>query len=113
MTTSLKIDWHLRHLLAERGMYQTTHLVPLLNEHGVHLSREQVYRLVTQTPQRLNLEVLAALCSILECSPNDLISFVAEEAAQPRRAVGGGMRQAAAAAPRPTKTTLRRPGTTE
>lgn len=65
--------WHLRTLMAERGLFQTTELVPLLAERGVELSREQVYRLVTKTPQRLNLQVLAALCDILEVTPADLI----------------------------------------
>lgn len=65
--------WHLRTVMAERGLFQTTELVPLLAERGVELSREQVYRLVAKTPQRLNLEVLAALCDILEVTPTDLI----------------------------------------
>jgi DNA-binding Xre family transcriptional regulator len=65
--------WHLRAVMAQRGLFQTTELVPLLAEHGVQLSREQVYRLVTGTPQRLNLEVLAALCDILEVTPSELI----------------------------------------
>jgi DNA-binding Xre family transcriptional regulator len=55
------------------GLFQTTELVPLLAERGVTLSREQVYRLVTKTPQRLNLQVLAALCDILEVTPDELV----------------------------------------
>jgi hypothetical protein len=39
--------------MAERGLFQTSDLVPLPAERGVHLSREQAYRLVTQPPQRL------------------------------------------------------------
>ena len=67
--------WHLRLRMAERGMYQTSDLVPLLAERGVHLSREQVFRLVIQTPQRLSMDILAALCDILELAPNDLIEI--------------------------------------
>ena len=40
---------------------------------GVHLSREQVYRLVTTTPQRLSLDVFAALCDILDVGVEELI----------------------------------------
>jgi hypothetical protein len=58
------IEWHLRLRMAERGMFATTDLVPLLAERGIHLSREQVYRLVTNTPQRLSTDVLAALCDM-------------------------------------------------
>ncbi len=47
--------WHLRRLMADAGMFATTDLVPLLAERGVTLSREQVYRLVAQRPERLSL----------------------------------------------------------
>jgi hypothetical protein len=40
--------WHLRRLMADRDMYATTDLRPLLAERGIALSREQVYRLVTR-----------------------------------------------------------------
>ena len=73
MKTTVGYRWHLRRLMAEQDMFQTTELVPLLAERGVELSREQVYRLATKRPQRLNLEVLAALCDILDCEPGDLI----------------------------------------
>jgi len=41
------------------------------------LSREQVYRLVTGTPQRINLDVLAGLCDALGCGVQDLMTPVA------------------------------------
>ena len=65
--------WHLRAKMAERGMFATTDLQPLLAERGVALSREQTYRLVTGQPQRLSMATLIALCDILKCTPNDLI----------------------------------------
>ncbi len=65
--------WHLRKLMADQQMFQTSDLVPLLAERGVVLSREQVYLLVTQPPQRLSMDTLVALCDILNCTPNDLI----------------------------------------
>lgn len=69
--------WHLRRLMADRDMYATTDLRPLLADRGVVLSREQVYRLVTQVPERLSLHTLAALCDILDCQPGDLVEPVA------------------------------------
>lgn len=77
MTRKIGYVWHLRRLMAERGMFATTGLVPLLAERGVSLSREQVCRLVTRTPERLSLATLAALCDILGCSPGDLVELVA------------------------------------
>jgi DNA-binding Xre family transcriptional regulator len=67
------VEWQLRLRMAEQGMYATSDLVPLLAERGVHLSREQVFRLVTRCPQRLSMDTLAALCDILGCGPNDLL----------------------------------------
>lgn len=73
MIKKMGYHWHLRQLMAQRQMFQTSDLVPLLAERGVILSREQVYRLVTQTPQRMSMDTLVALCDILDCTPNDLI----------------------------------------
>ncbi|WP_439678455.1 helix-turn-helix domain-containing protein [Embleya sp. MST-111070] len=105
MIKKMGIGWNLRKLMAERDMFQTTDLGPLLAERGVHLSREQVFRLVTQPPQRLSMDTLAALCDILHCTPNDLID-VRTVNAQIGKAVGDDAGQA----PRVRRTTIRRPG---
>lgn len=90
-------------------MFQTTELVPLLAERGIHLSREQVYRLVTQPPQRLSMDTLVALCDILECAPNDLIAVEVTNL-QVGKAVGAPTELP----PRPPtrRTTIRRPTAT-
>lgn len=74
--TKVGYRWHLRQLMASRGMYATSDLAPLLASRGVVLSREQVYRLVARTPERLNLTILAALCDIFDCGPGDLVEPV-------------------------------------
>jgi DNA-binding Xre family transcriptional regulator len=91
--TEIIYRWHLRQLMAARGMFATTDLVPLLAQRGVSLSREQVYRLVVGTPERLNLATLAALCDILGATPADLIEVVA---APRRRRQAAGERAAIA-----------------
>jgi DNA-binding Xre family transcriptional regulator len=73
VSTVVGYHWHLRRVMAENGMFQTSELVPRLAERGVALSREQVYRLVTGVPQRLSLATLAALCDILDCAHRDLV----------------------------------------
>ncbi len=78
MTRSVGYRWHLRQVMAARGMFATTELGPLLAERGVALSREQVYRLVVGTPERLNLTTLAALCDILAVTPADLVEVTVE-----------------------------------
>jgi DNA-binding Xre family transcriptional regulator len=100
MAKTVGYRWHLRRLMAEREMYATTQLRPLLAERGVVLSREQVYRLVTGVPERLSLATLAALCDILGCGPGDLVEPVA--------GAGAGSQAAEAAAgsgplPRPVR----------
>jgi DNA-binding Xre family transcriptional regulator len=82
MSTGIETVWHLRRIMAEHGLFKTTELIPLLEKYGVHLSREQVFRLVTQTPERANLHVLGAVCAALGCTPSDLIEVrVVEEKA--------------------------------
>lgn len=65
--------WRLRALMAERGMYATTDIIPHLAEHGIVLSSSQAHRLVAGTPERLNLHVLSALCHILGVTTEELI----------------------------------------
>ena len=105
MTRKMGIRWQLRLRMAEKGMFHTSDLVPLLAEHGISLSREQVFRLVSQPPQRLSMDVLAALCDILGCSPNDLIEV---------EVAGEQVRKAAGDRPGPVppvrRTMIRRPG---
>jgi DNA-binding Xre family transcriptional regulator len=76
--------WRLRELMAQRGMFATTQLRPLLAERGIGLSTSQVHRLVTGTPQRLSLPVLAALCDVLGVTPTELIT-VTDPGAEPGR----------------------------
>jgi DNA-binding Xre family transcriptional regulator len=97
-------QWNLRALMADRGMFATSDLVPLLAERGVHLSREQVYRMVTAAPQRLSMDTLAALCDILGVTPNDLIEVQADNVQAAK--VAGGARPA----PSARRTVVRRPG---
>lgn len=72
----LDYNWHLRAIMAQNGMYSTTDLRPLLAQHGVTLSASQVYRLVTEKPERLSLKTLVALTEILGCSVDQLIEPV-------------------------------------
>lgn len=76
MSRSVSMQWNLRAVMADRGIFQTSDLVPLLAERDIHVSREHVYRLVTKTPQRINIDILAALCDALGCDPGDLLTPV-------------------------------------
>jgi DNA-binding Xre family transcriptional regulator len=97
MAARIGYRWHLRRLMADKDMYATTQLGPLLAERGITLSREQVYRLVTGTPERLSLATLAALCDILGCQPGDIIEVVQAPASSKQAAAAPARR------PRPVR----------
>lgn len=90
MARKLDYRWHLRQVMASRGMFATTDLSGPLAERGVRLSSSQVYRLVVERPERLSLKVLMALCDILDCSMTELIEPVAVATPTRRAAAAGG-----------------------
>lgn len=94
MTRKMGVRWHLREVMATRGMFSTTDLIAPLAERGIELSREQVYRLVTQQPERLNVYTLAALCDLLDCGVGDLLEPVVERRSQRKQAAGSGEERA-------------------
>lgn len=105
MSQTIETIWNLRRLMADRGLFKTTELGPLLAEYGVQLSREQVFRLVSQKPERANLNVIAAICAALTCTPSDLIEVrIVEEKAMVVEPTTGGI-----GALRPVPAKLHRP----
>jgi DNA-binding Xre family transcriptional regulator len=91
MARKLDYRWNLRQVMASRGMFQTTDLIGPLAERQVRLSSSQVYRLVTERPERLSLKVLMALLDILDCPMEELIEpAAAATASRKKRAAGGG-----------------------
>lgn len=113
MSRTITMQWNLRQVMADRGLFQTSELLPLLAERGIHVSREHVYRLVTRAPQRINIDILAALCDALGCDPGDLLTPVVEATTTARTGTGNtpGLadRGPKLGGIRPVRTTLRRP----
>ncbi|MFJ1546381.1 helix-turn-helix domain-containing protein [Streptomyces sp. NPDC088246] len=66
MPRQISYRWRLRELMTARGMFTVAELMPHLTERGITLSSSQVHRLVSGTPERLSLPVLATLCDILD-----------------------------------------------
>ena len=90
MTAKLDYRWHLRQVMATRGMFATTDLIGPLAQRGIGLSSSQVYRLVVERPERLSLKVLMALLDILDCTMAELIEPVAAGGrARKTKAAGG------------------------
>src|SRR5712664_2004904 len=89
MTARLDYRWHLRQVMAARGMFATTDLIEPLAQRGIHLSSSQVYRLVVDRPERLSLKILMALLDILDCTMTDLVEPIPAAGQDRTRAVGG------------------------
>jgi hypothetical protein len=89
MSRKLDYRWHLRRVMADRGMFATTDLLAPLAERGIRLSSSQVYRLVVERPERLSLKILMALLDLLDATMDELIEPVAAEPAKKAKAAGG------------------------
>jgi putative transcriptional regulator len=65
--------WMLRSLMAERNIWTGAALARLLKERaGYELSAPSISALVTTQPKQMKAETLDALCTALDCTPNDL-----------------------------------------
>ena len=70
----MQIRWRLRMAAAQREVWTGAQLRRLLAERGgLHLSGASVSALLTRQPSQVKLDTLAALCTALDCTPNDLI----------------------------------------
>jgi DNA-binding Xre family transcriptional regulator len=70
----MNIRWKLRMAAAQRDVWTGVDLRRLLAERaGLELSSASVSALLTKQPSQVKLSTLAALCTALECTPNDLI----------------------------------------
>jgi putative transcriptional regulator len=70
----MDIRWRLRMAAAQREVWTGAHLRRLLSERaGLEMSAASVSALFTKQPAQLKLQTLAALCTALGCSPNDLL----------------------------------------
>jgi DNA-binding Xre family transcriptional regulator len=90
VTAKLDYQWHLRQVMATRGMFSTTDLLGPLAERGIRLSSSQIYRLVVERPERLSLKILMALLDTLDCTMEDLIEPVAAAGQARKTKVVGG-----------------------
>ncbi|MFB4273550.1 helix-turn-helix domain-containing protein [Nonomuraea sp. GTA35] len=97
----MKIRWKLRMAAAQREVWTGAQLRRLLaDKAGLELSAASVSALLTKEPTQVKLSTLAALCTALECSPNDLFEVDTtpverpvrppQSVAEPKAASSGG-----------------------
>jgi DNA-binding Xre family transcriptional regulator len=105
VTAKLDYRWHLRQVMATRGMFSTTDLLEPLAERGIKLSSSQVYRLVVDRPERLSLVILMALLDILDCAMTDLVEPVRAAGQAKKTKVAGGEARVGGLRPRRARIT--------
>src|SRR5271169_5569504 len=72
----MKIRWRLRMAAAQREVWTGTELRRLLAEKaGVEMSAASVSGLFTKEPSQIKLSTLVALCTALQCTPDDLFEI--------------------------------------
>jgi putative transcriptional regulator len=80
----VNVKWKLRMAAAQREVWTGAQLRRLLAERaGTNLSSASVSVLLTKEPTQLKLSTLAALCTALDCTPNDLIEIDTTPVSQP------------------------------
>lgn len=67
------LEWMLRQVMAQRGIWTGAALANLLKEKANYrLSAPSISALLTQQPRQMKADTLDALCTALECTPGDL-----------------------------------------
>ncbi len=87
----MDITWKLRMAAAQREVWTGTQLRRLLAERaGLEMSAASVSALFTKQPSQVKLSTLAAICTALDCTPDDLFEIdttpVERPASAPARA---------------------------
>ncbi len=98
----MRIRWKLRMAAAQREVWTGAQLRRLLiDKAGLELSSASVSALLTKQPAQVKLETLLALCTALECTPNDLFEIDTTPVSNPGPAVGEAAEPRARAAGEP------------
>ncbi len=80
----MKIGWKLRMAAAQREVWTGAQLRRLLAERaGLNLSSASVSAMLTKEPSQIKLSTLIALCTALDCTPNDLFEIDTTPLEQP------------------------------
>lgn len=80
----MQLRWKLRMAAAQREVWTGAQLQRLLVEKaGLELSSASVSALFTKQPNQVKLSTLIALCTALECTPNDLFEVDTTPVTQP------------------------------
>jgi DNA-binding Xre family transcriptional regulator len=76
--------WNMRMKAAERGIWKSTELRRDLADAGLEISAGKMSALWTGTPTSIRLDDLDVICSVLDCTPADLLLCEPEKVAARR-----------------------------
>lgn len=68
------MQWNLRMRAAERGVWKSAQMRRMFADAGLEISAGKMSSWWAGTPPTMRLEELDVLCSVLECTPSDLMS---------------------------------------
>ncbi len=69
----MSFQWKLKEKMASKGIWRCTDFTKLLNQYGINISVSMVTRIVEKAPERINTQVLDAICDLLECTPGEIL----------------------------------------
>ena len=110
MTRTVSMKWNIRQVMAKQGIFQTSELVPLLKERGIHLTRQYVGGGVAGAPERVNADLLAAVCDVLGWAAAGLLQLEAAETKTLSVPKAIGEKGPGIGDLRPVRAKIRRPG---
>jgi DNA-binding Xre family transcriptional regulator len=67
------MQWNLRMVAAQRGIWRASDLRRLLAEAGLEISGGKMSYLWSGQPISVRLDDLEVICRVLDCQPNDLL----------------------------------------
>lgn len=70
----MAIEWRLRQVMARNNVWTGSELLRLMERKaGYSMTPPSISALLNDPPKLMRMETLDALCTALDCSPNDLI----------------------------------------
>ncbi len=92
MKRQIEYKFRVGELMARAGMRNSRDLVDPLRDRGITLSESQIYRLVSQNPDRIAFQVLVSLCDIFGVEVNELLTYTGTDVKTKQRPAAVGER---------------------
>jgi putative transcriptional regulator len=90
------MQWNMRMVAAQRGIWKSSELRRMLAEAGFTMSAGKMSNLWSGSPASVRLDELDVICAVLECAPSEVLVAEPEKVAarRPKKAVTASTRAA-------------------